>query len=325
MSTQSTSKKITRGISKDFADAFKKSDLYDLYTMHKDELFLGVRNNYLNIYYDCDSIAKVKFKKGTNKLVCEIDQYYLYGNSTNKRVVIDPAEIKKNYTQIKNNSNVKSSNEKKVQSRLVINNNANVNSNWFCIDVEYVKQYNDIEEKRSADFNGRFDIIAISKKIPHKVALIELKYGSHAIGGSSGIYKHVSDFSKFVDKGYFDSHLSQEIIEIIKSQKDLGITIPFAIPEKKDLLKPEFYFIILNNNAHNKASTPQQTLSGYLFKDKRWGCKKLTSGKCVETDFGDITTKKGKFHATFLFSSETKDNLKIEDIIDGNYLRIEPQ
>jgi hypothetical protein len=43
-------KKITRGISKDFAEAFKKSELYKLYGEHKDELFIGVRNNYLNLY-----------------------------------------------------------------------------------------------------------------------------------------------------------------------------------------------------------------------------------------------------------------------------------
>lgn len=324
--SSSTKKKITRGISTDFAGAFINSDLYNLYNKHKEELFIGVRNDYLNIYYNCDSIAKVKFTKRTKQVVCEIDQYYLLGKSTKKRITIDAMGLENNYELIKYNSDKKSTDEKKVQSDLVLRNNSNVKSNWLCIDVEYVKQYNDKDEKKEADFNGRFDIIAISKKKPHQVALIELKYGSHAIGGSSGIYKHVSDFSKFVDKGYFDSHLKQEIIEILKSQNDLGIPIPFSIPEKKDLLKPEFFFIILNNNAKNiKASTPQQTLSGYLFKNKRWGCKKLTSGKCVETDFGDITLKNSKFHATFLFSTETKDNLKIDDIIDGNYLRIEPQ
>ena len=44
-------KKITRGISKDFAEAFKQSELYKLYREHKAELFIGVRNNYLNLYY----------------------------------------------------------------------------------------------------------------------------------------------------------------------------------------------------------------------------------------------------------------------------------
>jgi len=77
----------------------------------------------------------------------------------------------------------------------------NRNSNWFCIDVEYVKAFQNKKEKDKADFNGRFDIIAISKKKPHKIALIELKkYGNRTIGGNSGIYKHVEDFAKFYEK-----------------------------------------------------------------------------------------------------------------------------
>ena len=59
-------KKITRGICEDFAKAFKQSELYKLYCEHKDELFIGVRNNCLNLYYNCDSIAKIKYKKQKN-------------------------------------------------------------------------------------------------------------------------------------------------------------------------------------------------------------------------------------------------------------------
>jgi hypothetical protein len=32
-----TTRKLTRGISKEFADSFKKSELYDLYEKHKAE------------------------------------------------------------------------------------------------------------------------------------------------------------------------------------------------------------------------------------------------------------------------------------------------
>jgi hypothetical protein len=157
---------------------------------------------------------------------------------------------------------------------LVLLNNKNKNSNWFCIDIEYIKQFHNQVEKNEADFNGRFDVIALSKDIPHKVAFIELKYGSRAMGGNSGIYKHISDFSKFCEKGYFESHLKQEIIDIIKSQKDLGLCVPFELPNENELLCPEFYFITLDNNAGTKdASTPKQTMAGYLFKEKRWNCK----------------------------------------------------
>lgn len=318
-------KKITRGISKDFAEAFKQSELYKLYGEHKDELFIGVRNNYLNLYYNCDSIAKIEYKKRDEKIDCEIDKYYLDGNHYNskdkeKRYKIEQKEICKQYEVIKKHSNNKVTPEKKAQSKLVLLNNENLDSNWFCIDVEYVKSFNNRAEKKEADFNGRFDIIALSKMKPHKVALIELKYGSGSIGGTSGIYKHVEDFSKFCEKGYFEGQLKQEIIEIVKSQKELGIAVPFESPEEFDILMPEFYFITLDNNAEKEnASTPKQTMAGYLFNDKRWGCRKLTTKDSVEKMFGDITKKDNKFFATFLFSKETLENIGIADIIDGTY------
>lgn len=322
---KTTKKKITRGISKDFAKAFKQSELYKLYGEHKYELFIGVRNDYLNLYYNCDSIAKIEYKKQVKKIVCEIDKYYLDGKHYNskekgKRYKIEQNEICKQYEVIKNHSNAKATPEKKAQSKLVLLNNNNKDSNWFCIDVEYIKQFNNITEKEKAEFNGRFDIIALSKAKPHRVALIELKYGSGAIGGKSGIYKHVEDFTKFCEKDYFQGHLKNEIIEIIKSQIELGLSVPIELPTEKDVLSPDFYFITLDNNAKDKnSSTPKQTMAGYLFDNKRWGCKKLTTKDSVESKFGDITRKDNKFYATFLFSKETLKSLRITDIIDSSY------
>ena len=124
-------KKITRGISKDFADKFKKCELYKLYEDHKDELLVGVRNNYLNLYYNCDSIAKIKFNKGS--IYCEIDKYYI---SKDKPQKTEPKEICNQYEEIKKQSNKKATPEKKAQSKLVLLNNMNKDSNWFCVDVE---------------------------------------------------------------------------------------------------------------------------------------------------------------------------------------------
>ncbi|MDD4582361.1 MAG: hypothetical protein PHH25_08345 [Bacteroidales bacterium] len=323
-------KKLTRGISNDFSEAFKKSELYKLYAKHKNELIIGVRNNYLNLYYNCDSIAKITYSKSS--INCKIDKYYLDGihyksNDNEKRYKIEHKELCEKYEVIKKNSNKKATPEKKAQSKLVLLNNENLDSNWFCIDVEYVKRFQNIQERNEAGFNARFDIIALSKNKPHRVALIELKYGSGAIGGKSGICKHVQDFSKFCQEGYFEEQLKQEIIEIVKSQKDLGIALPFETPKDFDLLAPEFYFITLNNNAEKeKASTPKQTMAGYLFNKKLWDCKKLTTKNSVEKMFGNITKKDNKFYATFLFSKQTLCNLQIDDIIDSDlYEKILPE
>lgn len=343
-------KKITRGISSDFAKAFKKSALYPLYEQHKDELFIGIRNNYLNLYYNCDSISKIQYSKVSSKksikesIDCIIDKYYLDGihydsKSKEKRHKTTPDKIVESYNVIKKNSDEKSNcneiektketkkeikkkkrkaEEKKAQSKLVLLNNANEKSNWFCIDVEYIKQFKDSAARNAAEWKGRFDIIALSKSKPHKVALIELKYGGGSIGGDSGIFKHVKDFVNFKKRGFFESHLKKEIIEIIKSQIELDIDVPFELPTEYDFMSPEYYFIMLDNNKKGN-TTPKQTMAGYLFNDKRWECKRLSSKERVESKFGDITKKENYFNATFLFSKATHDNLHINDIIDGSY------
>jgi len=318
-----------RGIDADLANAFKNSKLYELYTEHPDELFLGVRDNYLNLYYNCDSIAKIAYKKREEAVSCKIDRYFLDGNHyrKNKLVILNPCEIRKNYRVIKKHSNdvvkaKKDKKEKKAQSKLVILNNENKSSNWFCIDIEYA----------NPNFRGRFDIIAISKtkKPKHKVALIELKYGNDAIGGKSGIYEHVKNFIEFNKEGYFIKQMKQEIVSIIKSLDNLGVEIPFTIPEESSISdNPDFYFITLDNNAEKiGASTPKQTMAAYLFKDKCWDCKELSKEYNVQRDFKiDVTKKNNKFYASFLFSTQTlKDGITINDIIDStDYERIIPK
>jgi hypothetical protein len=315
-------KKITRGINKNFADAFKQGELNKLYEGHKDELFIGVRNNYLNLYYNCDSIAKVEYKQG--KVICEIDKYYLDGNhykGNNKTKKIDTSEIHKNYNTIKANSNSKATDEKKAQSRLVILNNNNNLSRWYCFDDEWVKAFETKQQKDEAKFNGRFDIMAISKKKPHKVALIELKYGNGAIGGESGIFKHIEDFKKYKDKNYFNK---QEVYDIIESKRMLEIDIPDELKnlQIKDIEGYKFYVITLNNNSEKEnGSTPKQTMSGYLFNDKRWNCRRLST-KTVQANFGDVTDKSNSLHVNFLFSTQTLTSLTINDIVEhGDYER----
>jgi hypothetical protein len=311
-----TTKKITRGISKEFTEKFKKCELCELCQKHRDEIFIGVRNNYLNLYYNCDSVAKVEYKQG--KIICEIDKYYLDGEhytGRDKRKIIAPSEICNNYKVIKVNSNKKATDEKKSQSKLVLLNNNNNDSKWHCFDVEWVKAFENQRQKDDTKFYGRFDIMAISKKKPHKVAFIELKYGSGAIGGKSGIYKHIDDFKKYQDKSYYDK---QEVKEIIECQKMLEVNIPKELENLKieDIEGYKFYVITLDNNAESEnGSTPKQTMAGYLFNDYRWNCKKI-SNKTVQTSFGDVTDIDNSIHVNFLFSTQTLDNLSINDILE---------
>ena len=72
----------------------------------------------------------------------------------------------------------KSSKEKNAQQMLVMANNTNPTSKWFCFDIEYEQS---IRNQQKNHFVGRTDILAISKKSPHRLAVIELKYNKESI------------------------------------------------------------------------------------------------------------------------------------------------
>lgn len=296
-----------RGLSTpDFINKLKNSKF--LFEVQKDKnLVVGVRDEYINIYHNCDSLAKIEFKKG--ELKASVGGYYVDKKGTQ---TISEDEWAENLERLIANSEFRNTNEKKAQSQLFINNNKNRNASYFCIDLEYTK----------TSENWRFDIIAIEIAAPHNVALIELKYGSKAIGGRSGIRKHIIDYYTFHKGGKY-SQLKTELIDIIQSLSELGLYIPNEIRDLKaeELADaPTYYFITLDNNRETKRhSTPQMSMSGYLFDNKLWGCKRVSDAVYNEGDCYSLITKDKNFNPIFLFSKATLENMDvIDDIVNSN-------
>ncbi|MBR6604355.1 MAG: hypothetical protein IKK92_00560, partial [Prevotella sp.] len=136
----------------------------DLYLNNRDELFIAIRNGYLNIYYNSISIAKVYYTQ-RGQVRCEINQYYFTGISNSPILTLCSEheiyeQIIANYETIKKYSDKKTNEEKKAQAQLFIKNNMNKDSAWYCTDVEWCKT----KDKSHPDFNARFDIVAISKR-----------------------------------------------------------------------------------------------------------------------------------------------------------------
>lgn len=155
-----TAKKITRGISKEFAARFISSGLSKFYKKHADELLLGVRNDYVNLYFNCDSIAKIEHTRV--KLTCEIDTYYLDGlhrKGSDKTKNIEPLEVCEHYPAIRVNSNWKATAEKKAQSALVLLNSRNDDSKWYCFDVEWVKAFENKQQKDASRPRERLSVV----------------------------------------------------------------------------------------------------------------------------------------------------------------------
>ena len=307
-------------IDKAFCEAFKRTKFYtEIYQKHKDEIIIGIRDGYINLYYNCDSIAKIDVDKPS---IAVVKSYYTDEKagilSDKDYVSFYDKDYVSFYDIIKKNSDRRNKKEKQAQERLFIDNNSNPSSGWFCIDVEFTKS---LRGKDTAE-DWRFDIIAISKTAPYRVALIELKYGEKAIKEKSGIRTHVRDFYAFhKENRYID--LKDEIVSIVKSLQEIGVDVPYNLTEistNKFAIYPEFYFIMINNNAKAGASTPEQTMSGYLFKDKRWNCKRISKFVIEGGDYFTLTENDKDFKPIFLFSSATLPNINIQDILDfDNY------
>lgn len=293
-----------------FIERFKSSDFYNkIYLKHKNEIIIGIRDGYINLYYNCDSIAKITCN--SQSLMVEISSYFT-DDTSGKRTKVTSDYIVQHYEYIKKQSDKRKRFEKQAQARLFIDNNKNHASEWFCIDIEYAR----------TDVCGRFDIIAISKKTPHQVALIELKYGNKALNGNSGIRNHIKDFYCFYKEKSF-KNLRSEIVSIVQRLNEIGVELPYSLhnlQEKEIVSSPAFYIIVLDNNPElEKKSTPQQSISGYLFEDKRWGCKRKSSLIKKEGDYFSLIESDKSFPLTFLFSKSKLPNLGVSDILDEKF------
>ncbi len=304
-----------------FLAEFKKSDFYkNLYLNHTDELLIGVRYDSINIYYQCDSIAKIKYCACNQAFSALINNFYLNNGQTNYTTVT-ASDIINNYNTIKNQSSNRSTDEKKSQQLLVLSNNSNPNSEWYCFDVEYVKRYPNKQAKKDG-FAGRFDIIAIHKK-NFKIAFIELKYGSKAIGGDSGVRKHIMDFYEYNGSdcnrvAYFDD-FKHEAVSLLSALELLDVNFPSCLkglPVDKIVHVPSFYVVTLDDNADAQGLTPKITMSGYLFDDYRWGCKRISQLVSRNGTYYDLIKHDKNFKVTFLFSKAQLPSIGIQDILD---------
>lgn len=275
-----------RGINSNLISAFKNSKLCQFIRENPDELLACIRNDAIGIYYNADRIAMVKVDCSGN-LKCKINSYYLsdyYLHSDhNKRTkgaekTLSPEEIVKSFEKIKKNSDVRSTPEKKAQQALVSANNANKDSGWVCVDIEYrqsTKTQTTLDE--AEQFKGRFDIVALSKEKPHRIAIIELKYNDSAIGGNSGVVKHLKDFHKF-NNDICIENLKNEIKIQLDNLTELEILTdaPSIEDMNNDFASDlEFYMICL----YDTDESPRGKVGGYLFNEKKpeWGTKRISS------------------------------------------------
>lgn len=205
------------------------------------KFFLGARDNYLNIYYMGQSIAKIEvpYKNDRRRRTkYTVANYIFFGDveekddveeSKQSYVTLGWEEYRKAFDQILCNARSNALGERKgakqktvhrekiCQQNIINFNNADKMSDWYYIDMEYIDAKNPC---------GRVDMVAIRKskdvKGKHEVALVELKVGIDAYGCSianygklkEGIYDklkenlYISEFRKYKYGSGILSHIA---------------------------------------------------------------------------------------------------------------------
>jgi hypothetical protein len=93
-------------------------------------------------------------------------------------------------------------------------------TDYFICDIEY------------ANLNGRFDLVAVhwpsngatrKRADSRRLVLVEAKFGECALEGSSGIHAHINDINEFLKNKDNVSALKNEMVDIFKQKRELGL------------------------------------------------------------------------------------------------------
>ena len=224
-----------RGLNPEFEKEFLENGKFRgiiEYVKKQDDVFLGVRENYINLYVDGGSFFKLEYKSRKGYVGSFDEKYYKYCierkpkklSSINGKTIEDIKDwinlfpdlkkIVKDY-QEKIIPKTKKSREKILQQKLV--HEFNKNSNYFAYDIEYaikgaIDYVYDAKKNRTnkkPKTEGRADILLISKPVNNKITIyfMEVKEGLGALSGinlrevslGSGIVGHLKNNTKIVN------------------------------------------------------------------------------------------------------------------------------
>jgi len=236
--------KKTRYLDSYFINDLQEGQLTELldYVKRDNTLDLEIRDNEIHIYYRGGKALGVKPKNNLHDFT--FDYAYLKACPFLEKDTIKVRQKDKNWNayfpiakQAMDFYFSKHGKEEREFQQLVVreNNYSSIanSTDYFVIDIEY-------DNRKGA----RFDIIACEwpsvaskrsnpSKNPPKLAIIEKKYGDGALKGKSGMNKHCEDFNKFIANASNVYEFKQEMIELLKQKRKLGL-IPGITESNKD-------------------------------------------------------------------------------------------
>lgn len=291
-----------RAIDNAMKDAFLKGELQPILDAVKtdDTLDLELRGDSVNVYYRGGSLFKIYSSKGQykiyfNKKYCINDTYHLEAYPDVDKAVRD-IPLYKQAMDWWFNKHPKY--EREFEQVIVRENNnlGNISrgTDYYIIDIEYANQIactsiNDKTVDIEADYDNeganttaaqtkgaRFDMVAVkwlsdgaTRKNLRKasLALIEVKYGSGAMKGKSGIGDHLKDFQHFMKDEKNLEEFRDDMTEVFKQKWELGLFDGLKLENQVDDIEikistdnPEVIFIFANHD-------PDSTILENIWKD----------------------------------------------------------
>lgn len=225
-----------------FAQKFEEAGFLEFYRKHQEDLIIGVREGFINLYYNCYRLSKIEERKKAPLCgIINCNHFIQNKNSKGKEITISASELDYHYDLLKSISDAANVfDASKALSKLYIENNQNPLSQWHCIDIIYEKtRINDKGTRNST--NWKFDLVAISKTKPYRTALILLKYGKKAFLNESKLQEQIKNMYSFAHE-LFDQNqtgfqlIIPEICAIAKSLSHLGA---LGIPNDYTTISPK--------------------------------------------------------------------------------------
>lgn len=225
-------------------------------------LMLAIRSNYINIYYRGGNLLRImEQRKGSYRLFFD-KHYNKSGNAIPALPTVaenedDAIKWVNAFPRLKEVMDMYFSNynkpEREFQQLIARENNYSTLSNtskYFISDIEFA----------DAEIGARFDMLAIrwlanqrNNGSNCRTALVEMKYGDNALGGSAGVIKHLRDMDALIS----DNYRYAAILETMESQfnqlDQLGL-LNFKRCSNGTKVKlgaddkPEVIFVLTNHN-----------------------------------------------------------------------------
>jgi len=296
---------------KAFAEGGKLKGLIDE-VRNDEDLVVQIRGDYFNVYYKGGNLLKVNsensfefdsnYYKGDPDFVdndskrkkkCQNTLEQLKNDRNYHAFIENMKEIMDKYwgwleTDAEHKRNLE---EKNTQHQLCISNTEK--SEYTIIDLEfqvstreecqyrYMKPYKPngryVDEKKKSP---RFDIIAVRNK-DHQLCVIELKSGTGALYGKSGIGDHADSFEGTI--GRSPKAFVEEMKGVVEDKKELGL-LDEKFYMKDD--KPEFLYAYAFTTDDEKGKAEERNAF-----EKEQKAQKCTDYSVIYLNKGDFTLR----------------------------------